>query len=41
MLFTEQVISNEELTSISSFFDTFENEVKTVSPEEAEKETNN
>lgn len=39
MLFTEQVISNEDLNSISSFFDSFENEVKTVSPEDALKQT--
>ena len=39
MLFTENKISNEELISISNFFDRFENEVNTVSPEEAQQET--
>ncbi len=39
MLFTENKISNEELNSINNFFDSFENEINTVSPEDAQKET--
>ena len=39
MLFTETKISNEELNSINNFFDAFETEVATVSPEEASQET--
>ena len=39
MLFTTNTISNEELNSINNFFDSFENEVATVSPEEANQET--
>ena len=39
MLFIKNSISNEELNSINTFFDSFENEVNTVSPEEATKET--
>ena len=39
MLFTESKISNEEIKSINNFFDNFENEMTTVSPEEAHKET--
>ena len=40
MLFTSnQTISNEEINSISNFFDEFEKEVETVSPEESAKET--
>ena len=39
MLFTTNTISNEELNSINNFFDSFENEIATVSPEEANKET--
>jgi archaellum component FlaC len=39
MLFTTNKIENEELNSINNFFESFENEVATVSPEEANKET--
>ena len=39
MLFTETKISNEELESITNFFESFETEVTTVSPEEALQET--
>ena len=39
MLFTANQVSNEELNSINNFFDSFENEVTTVSPEEAKQET--
>ena len=39
MLFTANKIENEELNSINNFFESFENEVATVSPEEANKET--
>ena len=39
MLFTENKISEEELKSIQNFFETFETEINTVSPEEAHKET--
>ena len=39
MLFTENTISQDELNSINNFFDSFEREVNTVTPEEAEKET--
>ena len=39
MLFTEAQITNEELNSINNFFDSFESELSTVSPEEALQET--
>ena len=39
MLFTTNKIENEELKSINNFFESFENEVATVSPDEANKET--
>ena len=39
MLFTANTVSNEELNSINNFFDSFEAEVTTVSPEEADQET--
>ena len=39
MLFTENKISQEELNSITNFFESFESEMTTVSPEEAYKET--
>ena len=39
MLFIKSEISNEEIKSINNFFENFENEVATVSPEEACKET--
>lgn len=39
MLFTEQNITNEELKSISNFFDQFESELTTVSPKEAQQES--
>jgi len=39
MLFTTQTVSNEEIKSISNFFEAFENEGSTVSPEEVAEET--
>jgi hypothetical protein len=39
MLFTTSTISNDELKSISNFFDQFEKEIETVTPEEAQEET--
>jgi hypothetical protein len=40
MLFTaNQTISNEEIKSIANFFEQFEKEVETVTPEETEDET--
>lgn len=39
MLFTTSTISNDELNSINNFFEQFEKEVETVSPEDASKET--
>ena len=39
MLFTTETISNEELQSINNFFEQFEREVETVSPEQAQEET--
>ena len=39
MLFTENKISNEDLNSINNFFDEIENDLNTVSPDEAYKET--
>ena len=39
MFFTTSTISNDELKSISNFFDQFEKEIETVSPEEAQQET--
>ena len=39
MLFTEQKITNEELQSINNFFEQFEKEIETVTPEEAQEET--
>ena len=39
MLFTESKISQEELNSINNFFEQFEKEVETISPEEAEEKT--
>ena len=39
MLFTTSTISNDELKSINNFFEQFEKEVKTVSPEEAEEKS--
>ena len=39
MLFTTETISNEELKSINNFFEQFEREVETVSPEQAQEET--
>ena len=39
MLFTENKISNEELKTITNFFESFESEVTAVSPEEASQET--
>ena len=39
MFFTTSTISNDELKSISNFFDQFEKEIETVTPEEAQEET--
>ena len=39
MLFTEEMITKEELNSIRDFFDSFEQEVSVVTPEEAEAVT--
>ena len=39
MLFTANTISKEELNSINNFFDSFEKELTTVSPEQAHEET--
>ena len=41
MLFTtNNTITNEEIKSIANFFEAFETEVETVSPEEVVEETN-
>ena len=40
MLFTQNSISQEDLNSINQFFDEIEAELNTVSPDEANKETN-
>ena len=39
MLFTEEKITKEELKSIANFFESFESEVTTVTPQDAEQET--
>ena len=39
MLFTANLVSKEDLNSINNFFDSFESEVNTVSPEEANEQT--
>ena len=39
MLFTANKIENEEINTINNFFQSFENEIATVSPEEANQET--
>ena len=39
MLFTQNEVSTEEIKSINNFFDSIENELNTVSPEEAQQET--
>ena len=39
MLFTTSTISNDELKSINNFFEQFEKEVETVTPEEAEEKS--
>ena len=39
MLFTVNKIEKEEIETINNFFESFENELATVSPEEANKET--
>ena len=39
MLFTTSKISQDELKSINNFFEQFEQEVETVSPNEANEET--
>ena len=40
MLFTTTTITNEEINSINNFFEQYEKDVETVSPLEAEEETN-
>ena len=37
MLFTANKIENEELNTINNFFETFENDAATVSPEDANR----
>ena len=37
MLFTTENFKSEELKSIQNFFEEFDSEIKTVSPEEADK----
>lgn len=39
MLFTTETISNEEIKNINNFFEAFDKEINTVSPEETESET--
>ena len=39
MLFIQNTVSNEELDNIHNFFNEFETELTTVSPEEAAQET--
>ncbi len=39
MLFTAETISNEEIKSINNFFEAFDSEVNTVSPEEVNRES--
>ena len=39
MLFTTSTISNDELKSINNFFEQFEKEVETVTPEEAKEQS--
>jgi hypothetical protein len=39
MLFTADTVSKEELNNINNFFDAFESELNTVSPEEANEVT--
>ena len=39
MLFIQNTVSNEELNNIHNFFNEFETELTTVSPEEAAQET--
>ena len=39
MLFTAQKVSNEELNNINNFFDSLENDLTTITPEEAQEET--
>ena len=39
MIFTANGLSNEELNSINNFFDEYESELLTVTPEEAQEET--
>ena len=39
MLFTTAAVTKEELKTINNFFDTFESELNTVSPEEANEQT--
>ena len=39
MLFTVNTVSKEELNNINNFFDSFESELNTVSPEKADEQT--
>ena len=39
MLFTKQTISQDEINSINNFFEQFEKDIETVSPQEAEKQS--
>ena len=39
MLFTETKITQEELNSINNFFEQFEKDIETVTPEESEEKT--
>ena len=39
MLFIQETISNEQLNEINNFFEEFDKEVETVTPEVAEEET--
>ena len=40
MLFTSEIIKSDELKSIQNFFDEFDSQIKTVTPEEAQQATN-
>ena len=40
MLFVKEQITNKEINLINKFFDSIDTELTTVSPEEAEQETN-
>jgi len=40
MLFTLENINSEEIKSIQDFFEEFDSQIKTITPEEAQKATN-